>query len=161
MAGIASYCLTPTKKRGIDRIYDLDHAAGSALHRDIVGIFFPSAENLVAMAVGAVVTQSCGEEAHGVHKLIDGNSLQQLNILEDVLRHQRLLLRSALAAGRDAGEEHTGCDGQDSREWHAIRTQLEKPKREHRIQNTEFRGEERGSENGSQQSGGASESAGV
>ena len=100
MACIASHRFTPSKQIFIDRVDHLNHPAGGALQRDVHGILFPIAEDLIAVAVRAVVTQSRGEEPHRLHKLIDGNSLQHLNVFEDVLGHQRFFLSSSLAMCR-------------------------------------------------------------
>ena len=100
MTCVAGHCFAPSKQVLIDRIDHLNHAACGALHRDVIRIFFPIAEYLIAVAVRAVVAQSRREEPHRFHELIDGNSLQRLNVFEDILRHQRFFLRSSLATCR-------------------------------------------------------------
>src|SRR5438552_12522885 len=56
------------------------------------------------MAVRAVQACGGGEHTHGVHELVDGNALQNLNVLEDFFRH-RWPLRLSRLPGCDYSAE--------------------------------------------------------
>src|SRR4029077_1737610 len=59
------------------------------------------------MAKRAILAQGGGEKAHCVHELLHGNAAEDLDILEILLGHERLLRRFRLAA-RSGRREHTG-----------------------------------------------------
>ena len=58
---------------------------------------------LRGMAVDAVQIGRRGEEPHRVHELLDGDPFEHLDVLENILRHQRLFLTSSRR-----GDEQTG-----------------------------------------------------
>jgi hypothetical protein len=47
--------------------------------------FAQSGAALLTVAFGAVHARGRGEEAHGPHELLDGNSFEKLDVLEDLL----------------------------------------------------------------------------
>src|SRR5262245_4150271 len=56
----------------------------------------PIAFALERMAVNAVQAKRCGKEAHRFHKLVHWDSLEDLNVPEDIFRHWNFLLRNGL-----------------------------------------------------------------
>ena len=55
MACITGHRFAPAKEIRIDRLDHLDHPAGGALHSGVVGVFFPISQDLITVAVRAVV----------------------------------------------------------------------------------------------------------
>ena len=63
------------------------------------------------MAAGAVQSKGGGEEAHGVHELVYGNSFHRLDVLECLFDHYRLAGRIDLGCGGQChGDETENCD---------------------------------------------------
>src|SRR2546429_9724670 len=89
MTCVACDDLPPTKILLVDAANHLHHPARHLLSRIIVGIPRPIAATFLGMTIGAVESQCCGEESHGAHELIDGNTLQDLDVLKDFFRHRR------------------------------------------------------------------------
>ncbi len=91
----------PSAKQGlVDRVDNLNHPARGQLHRNVIRILRPIAQNIAAMAIRAIVAQGRGKEPHRLHELVDRDAFEHLNVLEDILRHEWLLLRCRLAARR-------------------------------------------------------------
>jgi hypothetical protein len=106
MARIAGHSFPATKQALVDRVYDYNHSAGSLLYRGIVRVLFPIAKNFAAVAIRAVVAQGRGKESHRFHELVDRNTFEHLDVLEDILCQEWFLLRSGLAARRQqAGQQ--------------------------------------------------------
>ena len=107
MARVARHHLPAPEVGAIDFRHHQDHSARRPLSRIRVGgVDFPAA---VArrMAILAGHSQGCRKDPHRPHELVHGNSLEHLNILEDVFRHLRFLTRPGLAARQcDAGQPH-------------------------------------------------------
>jgi hypothetical protein len=60
----------------------------------------------------AIEPEGRRHDAHGVEKVVDGNALEGLNVLEDLVGHRRLCLGGGLRSERDAHHQaKDGCSG--------------------------------------------------
>ena len=95
MAGVASYRLAPAEGTFVQRIHHGDHAARRLLVRIVVGdVIFPTAIGIVAIDAG--FSQRRRKKSHDPQELVDRNSLQDLNVFENVFRYLRLRLARGL-----------------------------------------------------------------
>ena len=86
----------------INGVHHQNHGARSLFPRYVLGKFIPVFHALLNVAIDTIQPQRCGKEAHCVHEFADGNSLEHLDIFENLLRHQRVF-RSGLLAARYRG----------------------------------------------------------
>src|SRR5262249_23217708 len=81
------------------------------LSRDIFGKFRPVLKTLGNMATGTVQSKSSRKKSHRVHEFVDGNSLQNLDVLERVFHHDRLAGGARLGSRRNSqGKDQEGCN---------------------------------------------------
>lgn len=78
----------------IDAVHHENHLPRGLLHRRVGGIGRQIVGAFRGMAIDAIQTGGGGKETHRVHELFYGDSLEQLDVLENVLGHQWLLLRA-------------------------------------------------------------------
>ena len=102
MAGIARHLAFPGKVRLIKGIHHQDHSAGHLFTRIIQRV---AGRVGWVVAFRAVHAQSRGNKTHGAHELVHGESAKHLNILENVVRHQRLFLLGSLTPARCCSQQ--------------------------------------------------------
>src|SRR2546427_5393704 len=105
MTCVAGHNLPPAKIHLVQSADHLHHPPRHLLSRIVVGIARPIAAALFDMTIGAVESQCCGEESHRAHELIDGNALQDLDVLKDFFRHRRPLAGGSLNNGKRYRQE--------------------------------------------------------
>ena len=98
MTGVAGHHLPPGEAGGVDRGHHPHHPARGPLQVVVVGVLRPVAAALVDVAIGAVEPGRRRKEPHRPHELVDGNALEDLDVLEDLLGHRRPLFLPGLAA---------------------------------------------------------------
>src|SRR2546422_565702 len=80
----------------VDGIHHQQHSAGSLLEWGFLAEVFPAISAVGRVAIDTVHARG-GEHPHGVHKLVDGDSLDDLNVLKRFFRELWSLGLSCLA----------------------------------------------------------------
>src|SRR5262245_64647500 len=91
MARVASQRAAAAKFCFIDVVHHQHHGSSRALARNIVREAIPVLQTFRNVAIHTIQPQRCSEESHRIHELIDGNSFEDLHILEDLFGHERFL----------------------------------------------------------------------
>src|SRR6185436_5087834 len=102
VARITGHHLPTAEIRLIDLIDHQHHPARGLLPRRIDGVSL-EAFALRRMTVDAIQVGGGRKEPHRVHELPDGDSLEYLDVLENILRHQGLFLTAGRYGNEQAG----------------------------------------------------------
>ena len=100
----------------IDRIDHQQHSSRCLLERGLLGKVLPTFRAIGSVAIDAVHIRGSSEHAHRVHELVDGNSFDDLNVLEDFFSQLGPLLLCCLAVRRrDANQADDPSHSADNR----------------------------------------------
>ncbi len=107
VARVAGDCAPSGEVLLVDGVDHVQHAARRTLQRGLIGKSVPGANAFGHVAIDAVQAERGGKHPHGVHELIDGNSSENFDILEEFLSHRLSVRLSSLRrAARRGNTQH-------------------------------------------------------
>src|ERR1700733_13581046 len=87
MAGETSHTLLSAKIGAIKSIHHENHLACPLYRRGCDGKSFPIGADFLVVTTRTVIPQRGRKHTHRVHELIDWNTSENLDVLEDLFRH--------------------------------------------------------------------------
>lgn len=113
MAGPAGHHLAAPKVAFVDIRNHEHHLARHLLSRGVrrpIHLIGAGAD----MTIRTVEVKGRGHDSHGLHKVVDGEPLEHLDILEGLFRQERFLLRSGLCHRQpDADQQRSNSAGRN------------------------------------------------
>ena len=107
MAGEARHTWLPAEVGAVDVVHHRNHAARPLDRRGFDGKRITIAADFRRVATTAVIAKGGGKHPHRVHELVHGNPFENLDVLEDDVRHLQALIGSRLAGCcHKAHQEH-------------------------------------------------------
>ena len=113
VARVAADKPPPAEHRLVQAVDHLHHPSRVPFQIGVIAVPRPVAAGFLNVTVGAVQAQGGGKHSHGAHELLDGNALEQLNVLED--RFGQLRPLSLSRGDRDTPQQGRESDGTGER----------------------------------------------